>query len=170
MGSAAIVAAAVFMEANRLLSFAGAVPQGQLLSFVDPATTIGALVCAGVGLFGLRVAIRGNSAFSSGTPRRVAGSRAIHGDSDWMSVAEAAKLFPETGGIVIGERYRVDKDTRSDGAFRADDRESWGTGGQAKLLCFDCSFGSTHGVVFAGQGPGWSASARQVHHAFCGFG
>ncbi|WP_151343583.1 Ti-type conjugative transfer system protein TraG [Rhizobium leguminosarum] len=68
------------------------------------------------------------------------------------SEAEAAKLFPDAGGIVIGERYRVDKDNVGSQAFRADSAETWGAGGKSPLLCFDGSFGSSHGIVFAGSG------------------
>lgn len=69
-----------------------------------------------------------------------------------MTQADTANLFPEAGGIVIGERYRVDKDVIAERAFRSSDRESWGAGGKSPLLCFDCAFGSTHGIVFAGSG------------------
>ncbi len=69
-----------------------------------------------------------------------------------MKIQEAAKLFPEPGGIVIGERYRVDRDSVAAMPFRADDQKSWGAGGRAPLLCFDGSFGSSHGIVFAGSG------------------
>ena len=30
--------------------------------------------------------------------------------------------------------------------------EHWGKGGKSPLVCFDCGFGSTHGIVFAGSG------------------
>ena len=61
-------------------------------------------------------------------------------------------LFPDTGGIVIGEAYRVDRDSVSGVAFRADDARDLGRWRQAPLLCFDGSFGSSHGIVFAGSG------------------
>lgn len=69
-----------------------------------------------------------------------------------MATSDAKRLFPETGGIVVGEAYRVDHDTVGGLGFRADDRESWGAGGRSSLLCFDGRFGSTHGLVFAGSG------------------
>jgi type IV secretion system protein VirD4 len=94
----------------------------------------------------------GNAAFASAEPKRIQGKRALHGEADWMKLTEAAKLFPDTGGIVIGERYRVDKDSVSARAFRADSAETWGVGGKSPLLCFDGSFGSSHGIVFAGSG------------------
>jgi type IV secretion system protein VirD4 len=69
-----------------------------------------------------------------------------------MLLKDAKRLFPETGGIVIGEAYRVDKDTVAGHGFRPDERETWGSGGRSPLLCFDASFGSTHGLIFAGSG------------------
>src|SRR3954466_12871754 len=42
------------------------------------------------------------------TPRR-SGST-LHRDASWMPMKQVAGLLPETGGIVIGERYRVDRD------------------------------------------------------------
>ena len=59
---------------------------------------------------------------------------------------------------------------RSDGATavptgnpRFDPRnpDTWGKGGKAPLLAFDCSFGSTHGLVFAGSG-GYKTSSVVV--------
>ena len=37
-------------------------------------------------------------------------------------------------------------------SFRAHDPSTWGAGGNRPLLCFDGSFGSSHGIVFAGSG------------------
>lgn len=153
VGATAVVIVAIIQETNRLVKFADAVPpDGSIMQFVDPATSIGAMLVALSGVFALRVAFRGNSAFAAAAPRRVHGRRAIHGEADWMSVRSAKRLFPETGGIVVGEGYRVDKDTVAERSFRADDRATWGAGGRSPLLCFDASFGSTHGLVFAGSG------------------
>ena len=33
----------------------------------------------------------------------------LHGNASWMPMKQVARLLPETGGIVIGERYRVDR-------------------------------------------------------------
>jgi type IV secretion system protein VirD4 len=153
IGSAAVVAAAVARECIRLSGFADSVPAGaSLMNYVDPATTIGATLAGIAGLFALRVAMRGDAAFASAAPRRIHGKRSIHGDAEWMALKDARRLFPDAGGIVVGEAYRVDKDTVAERGFRADDRVSWGTGGRSPLLCFDTSFGSTHGLVFAGSG------------------
>ncbi|KKB84630.1 conjugal transfer protein TraG [Devosia limi DSM 17137] len=153
IGTMAVVMVALIRETLRLAAFVDAVaPDQTIVQFVDPATSAGAMLAAVSGIFALRVALRGNAAFASPAPRRVSGKRAIHGESQWMNATDAKRLFPATGGIVIGEAYRVDKDTIAARGFRADDHETWGAGGKSPLLCFDASFGSTHGLVFAGSG------------------
>jgi type IV secretion system protein VirD4 len=63
------------------------------------------------GIFAIaRYAVKGNAAFATAEPKRIRGKRALHGEAEWMKLTEAAKLFADAGGIVIGERYRVDKD------------------------------------------------------------
>ncbi|ABE65226.1 TRAG protein (plasmid) [Nitrobacter hamburgensis X14] len=152
-GGCLVVVIAASREIARLHSFADAVPAGErLLAYADPSTIGGATIAALVAAFGLRVAMRGNAAFAAAAPRRIRGRRAIHGESDWMAMTEAARLFAEAGGIVVGERYRVDQDAVADRAFRADEADTWGAGGKSPLLCFDASFGSSHAIVFAGSG------------------
>lgn len=152
-GSAVVIIIAVAREAIRLAGIAGNVPAGQsVLAYADPATMIGAGVAFIGSVFALRVSIKGNAAFAMAAPKRIGGRRAIHGEADWMKMQEAAKLFPQHGGIVIGERYRVDRDSVATMQFRADELQSWGAGGRSPLLCFDGSFGSSHGIVFAGSG------------------
>ncbi|MGO6747613.1 Ti-type conjugative transfer system protein TraG [Rhizobium ruizarguesonis] len=152
-GNGAVFLTAVVAETIRMTSIASGVPAGQsVLAYADPATMIGASAALLGGIFALRVAIKGNTAFAEAGPRRIGGKRAVHGEADWMKMREAAKLFPDTGGIVVGERYRVDKDSVTTMPFRADEPQSWGVGGKSPLLCFDGSFGSSHGIVFAGSG------------------
>jgi type IV secretion system protein VirD4 len=152
-GNAVTVVIAIVREIVRLAGIAGNVPAGQsVLAYADPATMAGAAAALFSGIFGLRVALKGNAAFAASGPRRIGGKRAVHGEADWMKLPEAAKLFPEAGGIVIGERYRVDRDSVAAMPFRSDEPQSWGAGGTSPLLCFDGSFGSSHGIVFAGSG------------------
>ncbi|MVA56876.1 Ti-type conjugative transfer system protein TraG [Agrobacterium vitis] len=152
-GNGAAIVIAIIPETIRLTGIASSVPAGQsVLTYADPATMVGVGVAFVSAMFALRVAIKGNAAFAQTGPKRVGGKRAVHGEADWMKLQEAAKLFPEPGGIVIGERYRVDKDSVATMPFRADDLQSWGAGGKSPLLCFDGSFGSSHGIVFAGSG------------------
>jgi type IV secretion system protein VirD4 len=152
-GGAAIIVTAILRETIRLAGIVSEVPpRHSVLAYADPATMIGAGVCFIASVFALRVAIKGNAAFAMAAPKRIGGRRAIHGEADWMKMQEAGKLFPEHGGIVIGERYRVDRDSVATMPFRADNKQSWGAGGASPLLCFDGSFGSSHGIVFAGSG------------------
>jgi type IV secretion system protein VirD4 len=152
-GGFGVIAVAAFREGSRLSGFADRVPAGRtLLSYADPSTVAGACTALLVAFFALRVARMGNAAFSRSEPRRIRGKRALHGEADWMRMQDAEKLFPETGGIVIGERYRVDRDDPGALSFRAGEPATWGRGGSSPLLCFDGSFGSSHGIVFAGSG------------------
>jgi type IV secretion system protein VirD4 len=123
-----------------------------LLSSVDPAVAISVLLLTIALIFSIRITMNGNAAFAPTAPKRIRGRRALHGDADWMTLPDAARLFPQTGGIVIGERCRVDKDSVATLPFRSKDRASWGAAGRMPLLCFDASFGSSHGIVFAGSG------------------
>ena len=152
-GSLGVIAIAATREFERLASLGEAVPNGHnVLEYADPSTGIGAMIAMIAGMFAMRVALRGDAAFATMKPRRVTGKRAIHGSADWMTMSEAKRLFGEEGGIVVGETYRVDKDSVASRPFRADEKDSWGAGGRSSLLCFDASFGSTHGLVFAGSG------------------
>jgi type IV secretion system protein VirD4 len=152
-GSLATILVATIRETARLAAFTGHLPkEDSVVSYLDPATMAGAAITLVGGCFALRVALVGNAAFKRAEPKRIRGKRALHGEADWMKMQEATRLFPDTGGIVIGERYRVDRDSTEARSFRADDPETWGVGGKQPLLCFDCSFGSSHGIVFAGSG------------------
>jgi type IV secretion system protein VirD4 len=152
-GNTAVAFIAIVRETIRLAGISGSLPAGQsVLAYADPATMVGASAALFSGVFALRVAIKGNAAFAQGRPTRIGGKRAVHGDANWMTMQEAGKLFSDVGGIVVGERYRVDHDSVAAMAFRTDDPPSWGTGGKAPLICFDGSFGSSHGIVFAGSG------------------
>lgn len=153
IGNAVVILMACLREGIRLAVLSPHVPAGKSpLSYLDPSTVIGATAALISGCFAVRVAMVGNAAFARPKPKRIVGKRALHGEADWMTLGEAEKLFPTTGGIVVGERYRVDRDSAAAISFRADKTETWGAGGKSPLLCFDGSFGSSHGIVFAGSG------------------
>ncbi|WP_093003577.1 Ti-type conjugative transfer system protein TraG [Rhizobium sp. NFR07] len=153
VGSVSTCAIATAREMTRLIGLAGRSPDGQtLLSYLDTATLAGAGAALLAGCFALRVLLLGNAAFSRPRPKQVVGKRALHGEAHWMTMREAEKLFPQAGGIVVGERYRVDRDSVAALSFRPGNAATWGAGGRSKLLCFDGGFGSSHGIVFAGSG------------------
>lgn len=87
-------------------------------------------------------------------PRRALSD--AHGSADWMSMAEARKLFPGPhpayGGVVVGEAYRVDQDSVAHVRLDPADPATWGQGGTAPLLIDPCTTDATHGAVFAGSG------------------
>lgn len=148
IGNAAVILIACVREGGRLAELSSQVPAGQsALSYLDPSTMIGAAAAFMSGCFAIRVAMVGNAAFARATPTRITGKRALHGEADWMKLTEAEKLFPGSGGIVVGERYRVDRDSVAGVSFRADNGETWGAGGKSPLLCFDGSFGDRKSVV-----------------------
>ncbi|AYD05290.1 Ti-type conjugative transfer system protein TraG [Neorhizobium sp. NCHU2750] len=152
-GCLLVILVGVLRETMRLAAISTDVTSNMSsLSYLDPATMVGAAGALMTGCFASRVAMKGNGAFARPAPKRIVGKRALHGDADWMRLGDAEKLFPETGGIVVGERYRVDEDETTARPFSANDRTSWGKGGKVPLLCFDGSFGSSHGIVFAGSG------------------
>ncbi len=118
IGNACVVCLAIWRETARLFSFARSVPSGKgLISYTDPATLVGATLLVLSCAFALRVAIRGQRGVRGSRATGGRGKRAAHGEADWMSIAGAARLFPEAGGIVIGECYRVDKDNAAGRAF-----------------------------------------------------
>jgi type IV secretion system protein VirD4 len=153
VGAIALMMSTGLEEASRLLAFDGALEHDtELSSRIDPGAVLSFLILIVPFLLAARVVALGIAAFERRQPERVRGRRALHGDADWMTLSAAKALFGKDGGIVIGECYRVDKDSLVTRPFRAQNPETWGRGGQADLLCFDGSFGSSHGLVFAGSG------------------
>ncbi|MBF9235619.1 Ti-type conjugative transfer system protein TraG [Microvirga alba] len=134
-----------YTEYSRLAPYESQFGWNVLLSYIDPL--------AGSGfVFGLLlVGISARLSMGGGATVKRA-RKAVLGDADWMTMKEAAERFPETGGIVIGERYRPDLDTVCEVGFNPRDPATWGKGGKAPLLTFDGSVGSTHGLIFAGSG------------------
>lgn len=153
LGAFCVAATAMMREGFRLvLSTASNTLGRSILASADPAIIISIAFALIGGIFALRVALVGNAVFARKEPKRVRGMRALHGEAEWMTLKEASILFPDAGGIVIGEAYRVDRDDHAGRPFRADDPLTWGQGGRAPLLCFDGKTGSSHGIAFAGSG------------------
>ncbi|MGN7714192.1 Ti-type conjugative transfer system protein TraG [Agrobacterium radiobacter] len=114
-------------------------------SFVDMIAVIG----AAAGFMAAAVAAR----ISSVVPEQVTRARrGTFGDADWLPMSAAARLFPDDGEIVIGERYRVDKELVHELPFDPNDPATWGRGGKAPLLTYAQDFDSTHMLFFAGSG------------------
>jgi len=123
----------------------GAVTWDEVLSYLD----FFAVIAAAVGF--VIVAISARISIVVADPVKRA-KRATFGDADWLTMPAAGKLFPPDGEIVVGERYRVDKETFRDVPFDPAERETWGSGGTVPLLTYKQDFDSTHMLFFAGSG------------------
>ncbi len=123
----------------------GVLTWDRALSFVDMIAVVG----AAMGFMAAAVAAR----ISSVVPEQVTRARrGTFGDADWLPMSAAARLFPDDGEIVIGERYRVDKELIHELPFDPNDPATWGRGGKAPLLTYAQDFDSTHMLFFAGSG------------------
>ncbi|NSL19712.1 Ti-type conjugative transfer system protein TraG [Agrobacterium tumefaciens] len=123
----------------------GVLTWDRALSFVDMIAVVG----AAMGFMAAAVAAR----ISSVVPEQVTRARrGTFGDADWLPMSAAARLFPDDGEIVIGERYRVDKELVHELPFDPNDPATWGRGGKAPLLTYAQDFDSTHMLFFAGSG------------------
>lgn len=123
----------------------GAVTWSQALSFIDMV----AVVAAVVGFMATAACARISTVVSEPVKRA---KRGTFGDADWLSMSAAGRLFPEDGEIVIGERYRVDREIIHELPFDPNDPATWGQGGKAPLLTYSQDFDSTHMLFFAGSG------------------
>jgi type IV secretion system protein VirD4 len=123
----------------------GVLSWDRALSFVDMIAVVG----AAMGFMAAAVAAR----ISSVVPEQVTrAKRGTFGDADWLPMSAAGRLFPDDGEIVIGERYRVDKELVHQLPFDPNDSATWGRGGKAPLLTYAQDFDSTHMLFFAGSG------------------
>jgi type IV secretion system protein VirD4 len=123
----------------------GAVAWNQALSFIDMVAVAGAVV----GFMATAVSARISTVVSEPVKRA---KRGTFGDADWLSMSAAGRLFPDDGEIVVGERYRVDKEIVHELPFDPNDPATWGQGGKAPLLTYKQDFDSTHMLFFAGSG------------------
>ncbi|APO77490.1 MULTISPECIES: Ti-type conjugative transfer system protein TraG [Rhizobium] len=130
------------------------VPWDRALSYLDMAAVIAAVA----GFMAVAVSAR----ISVVVPDEIKRARrGIFGDADWLPMAAAGKLFPPDGEIVVGERYRVDKEIIHALPFDVNDRSTWGQGGKAPLLTYRQDFDSTHMLFFAGSG-GYKTTSNVV--------
>ncbi|WHS30397.1 Ti-type conjugative transfer system protein TraG [Brucella sp. NM4] len=132
----------------------GLVSWDTALSYLDMVVVVGAL-CG-------FMAVAASARISTVVPEQVKRARhAAFGDADWLSMSAAGKLFPPDGDIVVGERYRVDKEIVHELPFDPDDQTTWGQGGKAPLLTYGQDFDSTHMLFFAGSG-GYKTTSNVV--------
>lgn len=152
----AVVGFYAVREFGRLAPYveSGALTWDRALSYLDMVAVVGA--AAGF----MAVVVSARIAVVVPEPVKRA-KRATFGDADWLPMKAAARLFPEDGEIVIGERYRVDKEIARALPFDPNDRSTWGQGGKAPLLTYKQDFDSTHMLFFAGSG-GYKTTSNVV--------
>ncbi|MBO1040987.1 Ti-type conjugative transfer system protein TraG [Brucella pituitosa] len=126
----------------------------QALSYLDMI----AVVSAVIGFIAIAVSARMSSVLPEQIKRA---QRASFGDADWLPMRALARLFPDDGEIVVGERYRVDKELVHELPFDPNDPATWGRGGKAPLLTYSQDFDSTHMLFFAGSG-GYKTTSNVV--------
>jgi type IV secretion system protein VirD4 len=151
-----VVGVYALREYGRLAPFVerGLVSWDHALSYIDMVVVVGAL--------GGFMAIAASARISTVVPQSVKRARrATFGDADWLSMSAAGKLFPADGEIVVGERYRVDKEIVHELPFDPNDSSTWGQGGRAPLLTYKQDFDSTHILFFAGSG-GYKTTSNVV--------
>lgn len=143
-------------EFGRLSPFleSGALTWERALSYLDMVAIVGAVV----GFMAVAIAARISTVVPEPVKRA---KRGTFGDADWLPMAAAGKVFPPDGEIVVGERYRVDKDTVHELPFDPNDPTTWGKGGKAPLLTYRQDFDSTHMLFFAGSG-GYKTTSNVV--------
>ncbi|MBK5571598.1 MAG: Ti-type conjugative transfer system protein TraG [Ensifer sp. SSB1] len=132
----------------------GALSWERALSYLDMV----AVVSAVVGFMAVAVAARVSTVVPEPVKRA---RRGAFGDADWLPMSAAGRLFPPDGEIVVGERYRVDKDIVHELPFDPNDPATWGKGGKAPLLTYKQDFDSTHMLFFAGSG-GYKTTSNVV--------
>ncbi|WP_273760267.1 Ti-type conjugative transfer system protein TraG [Bartonella sp. ML70XJBT.G] len=134
-------------EIQRLSPYVGqqGITWSYALKFMDPMVVFGIIISFAL----LSVQLITASPYKNKVKRAKKG---VFGDASWMKLTEAAKIFPANGQIVVGERYRVDKDSVCNIPFAPGNKMTWGKGGKVPLLTFNLDFGSTHMIFFAGSG------------------
>ena len=132
----------------------GIVTWDHAITYLDIVVVIGALAGFIISAVAARISV-----FVPEPVKRA--RRGTFGDADWLSMSAAAKLFPSDDEIVVGERYRVDKDIVHELPFDPVDRTTWGQGGKADLLTYGQNFDSTHMLFFAGSG-GYKTTSNVV--------
>jgi type IV secretion system protein VirD4 len=108
-------------------------PLSSLIAVLDPYAQAGFYLA----FFSALLAVKQARKAPATGPSWQRSPSSLHGNSDWMPISAGLRRF-QTGGIVIGEAYRPDRDPK--------------LGGRAPLLRYDGNVGSGHCLVFAGSG------------------
>ena len=139
----------------RLSPYVGHAPPFAILRALDWSAMFALAVGFAASMAGVRL-LTGARLASRARPGVTRARTGTYGQSDWLPIREAQRLFPGPdpayGGLVVGEAYRVDRDPAARRPFDPFDRRTWGQGGRAPLLIDPCRSGPTHALVLAGSG------------------
>lgn len=81
------------------------------------------------------------------------------GTGAFLPISTLSEMYSGPRGIPIGEAYAVSADpVAKRGRFNPKSSKTWGRGGSAPLLIYDCESDATHAVVVSGSGGGKTAS------------
>lgn len=116
-----------------LLPYYPRYPLSDVMAAIDPYAQVGFFIT----FFAAILAIKKARQSPPTRPQWQRSPSSLHGNSDWMPIAVAQRIF-QKGGIVIGEAYRPDRDRKP--------------AGKAPLLRYNGNAGSGHCLVFAGSG------------------
>lgn len=142
----------VYGEVQRLSPYYPQHSVEHLLQFVDIPLFVACMFALFVAFIVPVVSLVKVRRTARGYSKPIRSKTAAFGDAEWAGMKEAGELFPADGKLAVGERYRVDLDPKATRIFDPDNKETWGSGGTKPLMAFNCNFGSTHGLVFAGSG------------------
>ncbi|WP_300063512.1 type IV secretory system conjugative DNA transfer family protein [uncultured Roseobacter sp.] len=160
-----VIGWAAVVEYQRLVPFTSrGYRWADLMPYVDAYALTAAIVTLPFAIWFLRMGTGSPTRTRSSKTRAKRSRNATYGDADWMTESEAADLFPDGPGIVIGENYGPGEDYSAGSTFVPSDKSTWRQSGRHDKLCFNGQFGPTHGLVFAGSG-GFKTTAVVVRTA-----
>ncbi|WP_299868751.1 hypothetical protein [uncultured Roseobacter sp.] len=111
VGVLIVIGWAAVVEYQRLEPFtARGYSWADLMPYVDAYALIAAIVALLFAIWFMRMGTGSPMRTRSGKMHAKRSCNATYGDADWMTGSEAAELFPDGPGIVIGENYRPDED------------------------------------------------------------
>lgn len=142
----------VYGEVQRLAPHYPRYSVQQLLKYVDIPLFCGVMFAFFVAFITPLMSLVKVRRTARGYSKPIRSKTAAFGDAEWAGMKEAGELFPADGKLAVGERYRVDLDPKVTRIFDPENRQTWGSGGTKPLMGFNCNFGSTHGLIFAGSG------------------
>ena len=132
LGAFALVLWAIWLEVSRLLPYKTPnLSWNELLKSFDPYVLGGIIIAVLFMFLFFQSVVKGSNRNTKGRQNARRSDKAVFGDAEFMSMADAGALFPAGHGMVIGERYRPDQDTTAGPFFDPADKKTYGKGGKS---------------------------------------